>query len=118
MPRWFIVAMHGQKEQWPVMSPLKTFLTTLFESLDANGVHYCLMRNYEDLYTGTDTDVDLLVSPYSLAWLERCLRAAAGRTQFRFVHTAPYVNYSYVFWHPEAGFGRMDFETEVRWRLF
>jgi hypothetical protein len=100
------------------MNPRQTLLTTLFESLEANGVRFCILRNYENLYTMDDTDVDLLVSPFSLACFERCLREAAARAQFRFVHAARYVNYSYVFWHRGAGFTRIDFETDVRWRLF
>ena len=96
----------------------KEFLTTFFASLEANGVRYCVMRNYDDLYADATTDVDMLLSSYSLERFERCLRGAAEQTGFHFVHSARYVNYSHVFWHPRAGFIRIDFETEVRWRLF
>ena len=96
----------------------RKFLTTLFKSLEANGVRYCLLRNYENLYASADTDVDLIVSEYSLDRFENCLRSAAERTDFHFVHSARYVNYSYVFWNQLAGFIRIDFETEVRWRFF
>jgi hypothetical protein len=96
----------------------REFLTTFFASLEANGVRYCVMRNYENLYADASTDVDVLLSPYSLERFERCLRGAAEQTGFHFVHSARYVNYSHVFWHPRAGFIRIDFETEVRWRLF
>jgi thymidylate kinase len=96
----------------------QSFLTTFFASLEANGVRYCLLRNYHDLYADADTDVDLMVSEYSLERFERCLRTAAELTGFHFVHSARYVNYSHVFWHPRAGFIRIDFETDVRWRLF
>jgi thymidylate kinase len=96
----------------------KHFLTTLFDSLEANGVRYCLLRNYDNLYTATTTDVDLLVAPHSLARFKRCLHEAAVKTEYRFVHEARYVNYSNVYWHPGTGFTRIDFETEVRWRVF
>jgi len=96
----------------------RKFLTTLFASLEANGVRYVLLRNYDNLYADVTTDVDLLISPYSARRFERCLREAAGETGFRFVHAARYVNYSHVYWHPLGGFIRIDFETEVRWRLF
>lgn len=100
------------------MNPRQEFLTTLFASLDEHGVRYCLLRNYGEIYTATDTDVDLLVSHYSVSRFERCLRAAAASAGFRLVHTARYVNYSHVYWHPRLGFTRIDFETEVRWRQF
>ena len=100
------------------MNPRREFLTTLFADLDANGVRYCVMRNYAELYAAQDTDVDLLVSPYSRECFEACLRAAAARTGFRFVHAARYTNYSQVYWHPQSGFTRIDFEEDSRWRLF
>ena len=96
----------------------RRFLTTFFAALEANGVRYCLLRNYENLYAAADTDVDMIVSEYSLERFEHCLREAAGQTDFHFVHSARYVNYSYVFWHRRAGFVRIDFETDVRWRFF
>jgi thymidylate kinase len=94
------------------------FLTTFFASLERNGVRYCVMRNYDNLYGDASTDVDMLLSPYSLERFERCLREAADQAGFQFVHSARYVNYSHVFWHPRAGFIRIDFETQLRWRLF
>ncbi len=96
----------------------RRFLTRLFASLEANGVRYCLLRNYDNLYASADTDVDLIVSEYSLERFELCLREAAAQTDFHFVHSARYVNYSFVFWHSLAGFVRIDFETDVRWRFF
>lgn len=96
----------------------QNFLTTFFAALEANGVRYCVMRNYDNLYADTSTDVDVLLSPYSRARFERCLRDAAAQTGFHFVQAARFVNYSRVFWHPRGGFIRIDFETEVRWRLF
>jgi len=100
------------------MNPRQEFLTTLFRDLEANGVRYCVMRNYADLYAAHDTDVDLLVSPHSVECFEQCLRAAAAGTGFQFVHEARYTNYSHVYWHPDAGFTRIDFEEDIRWKLF
>jgi len=96
----------------------RKFLTTFFASLEANGVRYCILRNYDDLYGDASTDVDMIVSPYSLQRFERCLRESAEHAGFHFVHAARYVNYSYVFWNSIVGFLRVDFETEVRWRFF
>lgn len=95
------------------------FLTRFFALLDENGVRYCMLRNYDNMYAGDSaTDLDMIVSEFSLNWFERSLQAAAAQSGFQFVHTARYVNYSHVFWHPAAGFVRVDFETDVRWRLF
>lgn len=96
----------------------QNFLTALFADLVANGVRYCILRNYDDLYGNADTDLDLIVSPYSLARFERCLHAMAEQTGWHFVHAARYVNFSHVFWHPKSGFLRIDYETDVRWRFF
>lgn len=99
-------------------NPRRNFLMLFFSSLEANGVRYCVMRNYEHVYDGDSaTDLDLIVSEYSRSRLAHCLSESAAKTGFRLVQTARYVNYSHVFWHPEAGFVRVDFETAVRWRL-
>lgn len=96
----------------------REFFTKFFAALEANGVRYCILRNYDNLYADASTDVDMIVSQHSLGRFERCLRESAESSGFHFVHTARYVNYSHVFWHPKAGFVRIDFETEIRWRLF
>lgn len=96
----------------------KRFLTRFFGLLEENGVRYCMMRNYDDLYGNASTDLDMIVSEHSLKCFERCLRESAEETDFHFVHAARYVNFSWVFWNPLAGFIRVDYETDVRWRLF
>ncbi len=99
-------------------NPRRNFLILFFSSLEASGVRYCVMRNYENVYEADSaTDLDMIVSEYSRSRFERCLSESAGKTGFRLVHTARYVNYSHVFWHPDSGFVRVDFETDVRWRL-
>ena len=100
------------------MNPRREFLSAFFASLDANGVRFCVQRNYDALFEDGPCDIDLLVSRLSLARFRKCLRAAAAAHGFRLVHAARFVNFSEVFWHPEAGFVRIDFETEVRWRFF
>lgn len=96
----------------------KRFLTRFFGLLEENGVRYCMMRNYDDLYGNASTDLDMVVSEHSLKCFEHCLRESAEETDFHFVHAARYVNFSWVFWNPLAGFIRVDYETDVRWRLF
>ena len=100
-------------------NPRRQFLSRFFGDLEQNGIRYCIQRNYDNLYDNDlATDLDMIVSEYSRGRFEQCLQEAAARTGFRFVHQARYVNYSQVFWHPTAGFVRVDFETDVRWRLF
>lgn len=96
----------------------RTFLVTLFQALAANGVRYCVQRNYDQIYTDTDTDVDLLLSPYSLARFQRCLRETAATTAWHLVQAVRFGDHSWVFWQPTTGFLRIDFATEVRWQLF
>ena len=102
-----------------MINPRRNFLILFFGSLEASGVRYCMLRNYENVYDGDSaTDLDMIVSEYSLSRFEDCLLEAALKAGFRFVHTARYVNYSHVFWHPGSSFVRVDFETDVRWWLF
>ena len=96
----------------------KRFLTRFFGLLETNGVRYCMLRNYDDLYGNPTTDLDMIVSEHSLKCFEQCLRESAEETDFHFVHAARYVNFSWVFWNPLAGFIRVDYETDIRWRVF
>jgi thymidylate kinase len=96
----------------------KRFITHFFGLLEENGVRYCMLRNYDDLYGNAATDLDMIVSEHSLKCFEQCLRESAQETEFHFVHAARYVNFSWVFWNPLAGFIRVDYETDVRWRVF
>jgi hypothetical protein len=100
------------------MNSRKTFLSSLFELLDANSVRYCIMRNYNDIFNNATSDIDFIVMAEDLTRFKETLHTAAARAGQRFVQRARYVNYSYVFWNAESGFLRIDFETEVRWRPF
>lgn len=101
------------------MSSRQSFLTGLFRSLDANGIPYCILRNYGDIFAeSTSTDLDLIIHKRDLLRFKQTLLAAATEAKQRFVHRARYVNYSYVFWTAQSDFVRVDFETEVRWRFF
>src|SRR3954465_8342687 len=96
----------------------KAFLGALFQTLEREKLPYCVLRNYDRLYEPTSSDIDLAVEPEDIAQMTQGLEEAARATGFRFVHRARYINYSFVYWHPAAGFIRVDFETEVRWRIF
>jgi len=96
----------------------RTFLTALFQALEREGVPYCVLRNYEEIYDDASSDVDLAVEPEDIERLTDSLEEAAKASDYRFVHRARYINHSFVYWHPTEGFIRVDFETEVRWRIF
>jgi thymidylate kinase len=101
-----------------VTTSRKLFLEGLFRSLEADGVRYCVLRNYDNIFADTTSDIDLIIEKRDLIRFKTVLRAAAAAAGQRFVHRARYVNYSYVFWDPQGGFIRIDFETELRWRIF
>ena len=99
-------------------NPRQAFLIALFENLERKGIPYCVMRNYQNLYHDTSSDVDLGAEPEEIESIARCLDEAADATNHRLVLRARYVNFSFVYWHAEGGFLRMDVETETRWRIF
>jgi thymidylate kinase len=99
-------------------SPRQALLATFFRILEDKAVPYCVLRNYANIYEDTSSDVDLVVEEPYVETMRQCLAEAAARTEHHFVLFARYVNFSYVYWHPDGGFIRLDLETEVRWRVF
>src|SRR5580765_7459865 len=100
------------------MNSRKAFLLALFRILEEKKVPYAVVRNYEDIYSSTTTDVDVAVESEELVRFKQCLAEAAATTGHVEVLRARYVNFSYVYLHPEGGFLRIDAETETRWRVF
>ena len=100
------------------MSPRREFLMALFRLLEQRSVPYCVLRNYANIYEDTSSDIDLAVEPEHVLRLKDCLAEAALASNHHLVLRALFTNYSYVYWHPEGGFLRIDIETEVRWRIF
>lgn len=99
------------------MNPRREFLCRLFQLLDAGGVPWCILRNYGELLTNSGTDLDLLVAPAARAQFETLLARAAGDTGYRLVQFVERACYSRVYRHPDAGFFRVDYYTELRWRV-
>jgi hypothetical protein len=55
------------------------FLAALFEALDAAGVRFCILRNYEGFpASNTGNDIDLLIHPSELPHAIRALRSIQG----------------------------------------
>ena len=100
------------------MSSRKEFLLALFRLLDQKAVPYCVLRNYANIYEDESSDIDLAIEPEHFLRLKECLAEAALASDHRLILRAQYTNYSFVYWHPEGGFLRIDIETEVRWRIF
>ncbi len=99
-------------------SARKEFLSALFESLDRKAVPYCLLRNYQNLYEDTASDVDMLVEPESLPRAEDCLAEAAAASGHQLVQRARHITFFNAYWHSAGGFIRIDLQREVRWRIF
>ena len=100
------------------MSPRQEFLLALFRILDQKAVPYCVLRNYANIYEDTPSDVDVAVEPEYVLRFKDCLAEAAAASTHHLVLRARYINYSYVYWHADGRFVRVDIEPEVRWHIF
>jgi len=100
------------------MNPRKEFLLALFQTLEERKVPYVVVRNYDDIFESSSSDVDLAVEPEELNHFIQCLAETALATGHVEVLRARYVNHSYVYFHAQGGFLRIDIETETRWRIF
>src|SRR4029079_11676581 len=100
------------------MNPRKKFLLSLFQALENKQVPYVVVRNYDDIFESTTSDVDLAVEPEQIGKFIQCLAESAVTTEHVEVLKARYVNYSFVFFHTQGELLRIDVETETRWRIF
>ncbi|PWU18505.1 MAG: hypothetical protein C5B50_08960 [Verrucomicrobia bacterium] len=100
------------------MSARRDFLLKLFHGLNERGISYCVLRNYEQLYEGGSSDVDLLVAAPALGPMAEILAAAAKAGGYQLAQRIRHICFSWVFWRPAEGFLRIDVQCEVRWRVF
>ena len=100
------------------MKSRRDFLEKLFDLFERNSVPYCVLRNYEDIYTDPNSDVDLCAEASELARVSHCLAEAALATGYRLLQQTRYANLSFVYWNQPDDFLRVDIETETRWRSF
>jgi thymidylate kinase len=98
------------------MNRRASFLHEFFRGLDTRGIAWCALRSFEAILAGEAADVDLLVEAADLSEVRFLAEAAAGTTGHRLVQTVRFVNHSWVFWDGQAGFTRLDLDTEIRWR--
>lgn len=100
------------------MNPRREFLLRFFALLDGRGVPWCILRNYGELLSNPDTDLDVLVAPEARREFELLLARAARESGFHLVQSVERAGFSRVYQHPEAGCFRVDYHTDLRWRVF
>ncbi len=100
------------------MTPRKPLLTSVFRNLQEHGVDYCVSRNHTTVFEDSSSDVDLLVRPGDLDNAERRVKEAADACGFSCVLRTRFANLCLLFWKAPHDFLRIDFETELRWRIF
>jgi thymidylate kinase len=99
------------------MSTRREFLLRLFQILDERGVRFCVLRNFDEVFADTASDVDLLADDASVENVRRACHDAAAETSHRLVQQTRFVNHSWVFWDGASSFVRIDVDTEIRWRI-
>ena len=100
------------------VTPREQLLLELFRRLEEQNVRYCVLRNFQNLFDNSDTDVDLLVEKRDLARFRSCLEATLTATNHQIILQNRFTNFSYVLWNGGDQLVRIDFETEARWRIF
>ena len=98
------------------MSSRREFLAGLFAQLDARGLAFCVLRNFDRVFDADGSDVDLLARPLDASSLLAACDEAATVAGFSLVQATRFVNHSRCYWRAEAGFVRIDVDTEIRWR--
>lgn len=94
------------------------FLRVLIQKMDASGVAWCCLRNHQEMFADTRSDVDLMVLPEDIPLFETFLGEACGETGTRLAQEASYLNFSRTYLTPAGQWVRIDYESEVRWRIF
>lgn len=107
------------------MTSRREFLRRIFAQLDAEQIPWCVLRNFDEVFASSGSDIDLMAQAKDVPRMLGVCRAVAQDSGHRLVQRTRFVNHSWVFWHPpddpaaSAGeFIRIDVDTEVRWRLF
>lgn len=94
------------------------FLRVLIQKLDASGVAWCSLRNHHEMFEDSRSDVDLMVLPEDIPLFETFLEEACRETGARLAQMASYLNFSRTYLTPSGQWVRVDYEAEVRWRIF
>lgn len=94
------------------------FLRALFQKLDASGISWCCLRNHRELFEDSRSDVDLMILPEDIPLFEIFLEETCRETGTRMAQEASYLNFSRTYLTPAGHWVRVDYETEIRWRVF
>jgi len=97
------------------MSTRRELLQELFQQLNQRQIPWCVLRNFENLYAESPSDVDLLTLPQHAGALLNIALGAGRQTGFRLVQSARFINHTLVFWDGTTRFVRIDVDTEQRW---
>ncbi len=100
------------------MTARETLLRGVFDSLDRANVRFCVSRNVSGVFEEGSSDVDLLIELRNLETAFVASRDAATAAGFRLISRTRFANMSLVFWRPSGFLLRIDFETEIRWRIW
>lgn len=100
------------------MSPREALIRAVFAGLEQAEIQFCISRNASAALAEDASDVDLLVEPQNLKRAYEISRTAALTAGCRLVSQTRFANLSLVFWRPGGWFLRIDFETEIRWRIW
>ena len=96
----------------------ETLLRAVFTGLEREQLLYCVSRNTAAVFEEGSSDVDLLIQPRDLEQAFVASRDGAVAAGFLLISRTRFANLSLVFWKPGGFFMRIDFETEIRWRIW
>lgn len=94
------------------------FLRSLISKLDESGLSWCCLRNAEQIFKDNRSDVDLLVLPEDIPLFESLLDNVCHESGARLAQDAVYLNFSRTYLTPAGEWIRIDYEGEVRWKVF
>jgi hypothetical protein len=100
------------------MNPRRTLLPKLFRAFAAADIPWCILRNQQQLFEESDSDVDLLTTPAALPVALQRSRIVAQECGLTLVQHARFINHTLVFWDRQQHFVRIDFDTEQRWKRY
>ena len=94
------------------------FLRQVTQKLDASGIAWCCLRNHKEMFEDSRSDVDLMVLPEDIPLFESLLEESCRETGTRLAQEASYLNFSRTYFTPAGQWVRIDYESEIRWRIF
>jgi len=94
------------------------FLRQVIQKLDASGIAWCCLRNHKEMFEDSRSDVDLMVLREDIPLFESLLEESCRETGSCLAQEASYLNFSRTYFTPASQWVRIDYESEIRWRVF